>query len=301
MVTVSLSPGEWIHLSWVGHRRMVWKGYRPRVRLVLAGGHASAGFSPFWRGPAPGAQRYQATFSDEESTTTDHDADAEDVTDDSPWCPPTPDPSDDPTELEIASAADNLETMMNSSQPKSNIFFQPSSLGALPHLWLQAKLTISLSPILDSLARVFMTIAAELWVRGQIGTVNAVFASVARHFTVRLAEVLAQYLSTLMRKADSLATPETECLLYATYWFRPILSELIGAAAETWEVNRSRAPSGPVKAVVSQQPHVRHHAGIEVHAGISALFAWFPASWASKIAPVFVGSEGSKISPQAGH
>ena len=61
MVTVSLSPGEWIHLSWVGHRRMVWKGYRPRVRLVLAGGHASAWFSPFWRGPAPGAQRYQAT------------------------------------------------------------------------------------------------------------------------------------------------------------------------------------------------------------------------------------------------
>ena len=43
MVTVSLSPGEWIHLSWVGHRRMVWKGYRPRV---LAGGHASAWLSP---------------------------------------------------------------------------------------------------------------------------------------------------------------------------------------------------------------------------------------------------------------
>ena len=38
----------------------MWKGYRPRVRLVLAGGHASAWFSPFWRGPAPGAQRYQA-------------------------------------------------------------------------------------------------------------------------------------------------------------------------------------------------------------------------------------------------
>ena len=137
-----------------------------------------------------------------------------------------------------------------------------------------------------------MTVAAELWVRGQLGTVNTVFASVARHFTVRLAEVLANYLSALMRKADSLATPETECLLYATYWFRPILSELIGASVETWDVNRSRAPSGPVKAVVSQQPHVRHHAGIEVHAGISALFAWFPASWASKIAPDFLGNGG---------
>ena len=159
-------------------------------------------------------------------------------------------------------------------------------------------MTISLSPVLDSLARIFMTIAAEIWVRGRIDTVNAVFANVARHFTVRLAEVLAQYLSSLMRKADSLATPETECLLHATYWFRPILSELIEAATETWEVNRSRAPSGPVKAVVSQQPHVRHHTGIEVLTGISALFVWFPASWASKIAPVFVGSEMSKIPPQ---
>ena len=35
MVTVSLSPGEWIHLSWVGHRRMVFA---------------------FWRGPAPQAK-----------------------------------------------------------------------------------------------------------------------------------------------------------------------------------------------------------------------------------------------------
>ena len=143
-----------------------------------------------------------------------------------------------------------------------------------------------------------MTIAAELWVRGQIGTVNTVFASVARRFTVRLAEVLADYLSSLMRKAESLATPETECLLYATYWLRPILSELIGAAVETCEANRARAPSGPVKAVVSQQPHVRHHAGIEVHAGISALLAWFSASWASKIAAVFIGSDGGKIPPQ---
>ena len=31
---------------------------------------------------------------------------------------------------------------------------------------------------------------------------------------------------------------ETECLLYATYWFRPTLSELIGAATESAAVNR---------------------------------------------------------------
>ena len=58
--SVPTSLGEWIHSPWVDLGLVVWKGYRPRVRLVLALGHASAWFSPFWRGPAPGAQRYQA-------------------------------------------------------------------------------------------------------------------------------------------------------------------------------------------------------------------------------------------------
>ena len=54
-------------------------------------------------------------------------------------------------ENEIAGAADKLETMMNGSQPQANIFFQPDNLGALPALWLQAKLTISLTSIKISL------------------------------------------------------------------------------------------------------------------------------------------------------
>ena len=60
MGSVPTSLGEWIHSPWFDLGLVVWKGYRPRVRLVLAGGHASAWFSPFWRGPAPGAQRCQA-------------------------------------------------------------------------------------------------------------------------------------------------------------------------------------------------------------------------------------------------
>ena len=220
------------------------------------------------------------------------------LTDESPWCAPTPDTPDDPSELEIASAADNLETMMNSSQPQCNVFFQPENLGALPHLWLQAKLTISLNSVLDKLSRLFLTIAAEMWLRGIFNTVEQAFGNIARHFTVRLAETLAKYLSSLMRKAESLATAETECLLYTTYWFRPILSELIGAATESFDVNRARAPSGPVKVVVSQKAHSRPNAGIDVLTGVSAMFAWFPASWASRIAPAFLGDEGSKLPPQ---
>jgi len=203
-----------------------------------------------------------------------------------------PDAPDDPTEGEIAGAADKLETMLRGAHPSVNIFFQPDNLGALPALWLQAKLTISLTSIQDKFARLFMTIAAELWLRGRIDTLETVFQAAARNFTVRLAEALAKYLCSLMRRAETLATPETECLLYATYWLRPILSELIGAATESATVNRDRAPSGPVKVVVTNQLHSRPNAGIDLASGVSALLAWFPASWASKIAPCFIGEAG---------
>ena len=94
-----------------------------------------------------------------------------------------------------------------------------------------------------------------------------------------------------------MATPETECLLNATYWFRPILSELIGAATETANVNRDRDPSGPVKVVVTNQPHSRPNAGIDLVSGVSAL-AWFPASWASKVAQ-WTRRQGSQDSQKA--
>ena len=67
-----------------------------------------------------------------------------------------PDAPDDPTESEIAGA-------LRGSHLSVNIFFQPDNLGALPALWLQAKLTILLTSIQDKFAKLFMTIAAELW------------------------------------------------------------------------------------------------------------------------------------------
>ena len=107
---------------------------------------------------------------------------------------------------------------MRGSQPQVNIFFQPDNLGALPALWLQAKLTISLTSIQEKFAKLFVTIAAELWLRGRIDTLETVFQATARNFTIRLAETLAKFLCSLMRRAETLATPETECLLYATYF-----------------------------------------------------------------------------------
>ena len=64
-------------------------------------------------GPDGAQDTVQDSYSDDDTTTTDLDIEAGGVLDDLPWCPPTPDPADDPTETEIASAADNLETMMN--------------------------------------------------------------------------------------------------------------------------------------------------------------------------------------------
>ena len=54
-------------------------------------------------------------------------------------------------------------------------------------------------------------------------------------------------------------------------------------------------PSGPVKVVVTNRLHSRRHNGVDLVSGVSALLAWFPASWASKIAPCFIGEEGGSI------
>ena len=97
-------------------------------------------------GPEGAGETVEDPSSDEERATTDGESEVEaeaeeaDLPPEEPWCPPIPDAPDDPTEMEIAGAADKLDTMMNSSQPQANIFFQPDNLGALPYLWLQAKL-----------------------------------------------------------------------------------------------------------------------------------------------------------------
>ena len=220
---------------------------------------------------------------DEEAASTDGESDPEDPT--VAWCPPIPDAAEDPSEDEIASAADQLAIMISNVQPNGNPFCIPENLGALPPLWLQARLTLSLTAIQEKFARILLSVACELWLRGQIARVEDVLLQVARALTIRLAEKLAKALSSLMRLAESMVTPETECLLYATYWFRPILSELIGSARESAEVNRSRAPSGPVKVLVTGRPHRRLNGLVDLTSGASALLAWFPASWASKIAP----------------
>ena len=173
-------------------------------------------------GPEGAGEQVDDPSSDEEQATTASETEAESEDDDEatppeePWCPPIPPAMDDPTEQEIKGAADKLATMISSSQPSASVFYHPDNLGALPHLWLQAKLTISLTSMQEKFARLFMSIASELWLRGVIETVEEVFAHAARSFTLRLAETLSQYICSLTRRAESLATPETGCLLYVS-------------------------------------------------------------------------------------
>ena len=47
MGSVPTSLGEWIHSPWFDLGLMVWKGYRPRVRLVLGGAMLLRGFRLF--------------------------------------------------------------------------------------------------------------------------------------------------------------------------------------------------------------------------------------------------------------
>ena len=99
------------------------------------------------------------------------------------------------------------------------LFAYPKTLEFSRPLWLQARLTLSLTAIQEKFARILLSVACELWLRGQIASVKDVLLQTARALTIRLAEKLAQAMSSLMRLAESMVTPETECLLYATYWF----------------------------------------------------------------------------------
>ena len=137
----------------------------------------------------------------------------------------------------------------------------------------------TLPAIQEKFSRVLVSVAGELWLRGESATIDDVLPRVARALTVRLAEKLAQALSTMMRLAESMVTPETECLLYATYWFRPILSELLHTAGESAELNKNRAPSGPVKVLVTDRQPKRLTNIVDVCSGASSVLAWWVGGW----------------------
>ena len=81
----------------------------PALQIHLRASHLA--------GPEGAGEAVEDPSSDEERATTDGESEVEAVADDAdpppeePWCPPIPDAPDDPTEMEIAGAADKLATM----------------------------------------------------------------------------------------------------------------------------------------------------------------------------------------------
>lgn len=47
-----------------------------------------------------------------------------------PWCPPLPETMEDPTEEELARAAEKLETMVEQLRTTLSFFFTPTNFGA---------------------------------------------------------------------------------------------------------------------------------------------------------------------------
>ena len=126
------------------------------------------------------------TSSEEEEDSTDAESDPGDPT--VAWCPPIPDATEDPNEVEIASAADQLAILITQAQQRESPFCNPENLGALPLLWLQARLQLTLTAIQEKFGRILVSAAGELWLRGQVATVEEVLLRPARALTVRLAE-----------------------------------------------------------------------------------------------------------------
>ena len=72
------------------------------------------------------AMRAVAPAAEEVVETLDDESDPEDPT--VAWCPPIPDAAEDPSEDEIASAADKLAILISNVQPNGNPFCIPENL-----------------------------------------------------------------------------------------------------------------------------------------------------------------------------
>ena len=145
-------------------------------------------------------------LSDEEPSTTDgEDTSEDDDSVDPKWCPPNPDAQDDPAEEELIGAAEKLDTMMARVQPPSNIFFTRESWCVTGSV---ASGQTDEAPFQEKFAKLFQTIAVELWLRGRSNDIRDTFQVVARSITIRVAEKLARCICSLMRTAATLATPE---------------------------------------------------------------------------------------------
>ena len=92
-------------------------------------------------GPEGAEELVDESDSDDEVTSTGGDSDTVQTPDDGrPWCPPLPEAPEDPTEEELAGAAEKLEAMVEQQKSKPEIFFSlllplSSGCGVARQIW----------------------------------------------------------------------------------------------------------------------------------------------------------------------
>ena len=85
-----------------------------------------------------------------------------------------------------------MAIMVEQERKSPGFFHSPCNLGALPDLWLQARLTIFLKQVFDKWAWVLVAVAAAVWLRGDVAQIEPTVRAVARSLTIRLAEHLSE-------------------------------------------------------------------------------------------------------------
>jgi signal recognition particle subunit SEC65 len=91
---------------------------------------------------------------------------------------------EDPTEEDLASAAKKIGIMLEQERKHPGFFHVTHNLGALPDLWFQAHLTISLKRFFDKWSRVLVAVAAAIWMRGDVQAIVPTVHAVAHSLTI---------------------------------------------------------------------------------------------------------------------
>ena len=165
------------------------------------------------------------------------------------------------------------------------LFAYPKNLGVLPQLWLQARLTLSLTAIQEKFSRILLSVACELWLRGQSATMEDVLLQTARALTIRLAEKA--------RPSDELVDEIGWIHSDSRNWMLAVCHVLVSAHPvwahrlgpwELWGEPESSA-EWPSKSPGYWSAASTHYWASGPYEWCLCPIGMVPASWASKIAP----------------
>ena len=136
------------------------------------------------------------------------------------------------TEDDLSAAVEKIGIMLEQDRQRPGFFVLRKTWVLSGFVAPNQVVTIPLKDFFDKWSRLLVAIAAAA---GSVETLTPLCPPLPFSH--------ARYLSKLIRAAEDLTNPHTVWLLSSNYWFRPILTELLGAAQEPDGTNRQRAPA----------------------------------------------------------